>query len=334
MSKRRISDQQSRRIHARRSQSASGTDALLNDDGTLGAEQAGIVISRFSRHVDVEGEDGVVQRCHLRTHLEQLVCGDHVRWRASTPSNSQSHGVVVAALPRKTLLARPDDRGRLKPIAANVDRMFIVIAPQPEPFPQLIDRYMVAAENDKLEAILVLNKTDLLTAYNEESIDALLARYEKIGYRTLRTCQTDADSLVHLQNELNHHASVFVGQSGVGKSSLINVLLPGVNIRVGELSEAEAKGKHTTTTSRLYHFPAGGDLIDSPGIRDFSLSHLNAEKIADGFREFHALLGQCQFRDCRHSEEPNCAYKMAAAEEKIDPVRWESYLAIRQSPSE
>jgi ribosome biogenesis GTPase len=327
MSKRRISDQQSRRIQSRRTQAT----PLAGDSDTLGAEQHGLIISRFGKQVDVEDDNGHVQRCYLRTHLDQLACGDRVLWRASLATDA-SAGVVVAALPRKNVLARPDDRGRLRPVAANVDRMFIVIAPQPEPFTNLIDRYLVNAETDKLEALLVLNKTDLLNGdANSEAIETLLARYEKIGYRVLRTCCKDAQSLLALQNELPGYTSVFVGQSGVGKSSLINTLMPGLAIRVGELSEAEAKGKHTTTTSRLYHFPAGGELIDSPGIRDFSLSHLNEAQIADGFRDLHPFLGHCQFRDCRHREEPVCALKQAAETGAIDATRWHSYLAIRES---
>lgn len=327
MSKRRISDQQSRRIQARRAQSVKAAD-----DGNLGAEQNGIVISRFGKQADVECSEGIVRRCYLRTHLEHLVCGDQVIWRAD--NSEQSAGVVVADLPRKNVLARPDDRGRLKPVAANVDRMFIVIAPQPEPFTNLIDRYLINAENDKLDALIILNKTDLLTPENTAATEALLSRYENLGYRILRTSCRDASSLQNLQAELTGFTSVFVGQSGVGKSSLIGELIPDLDIRIGELSEAEVKGRHTTTTSRLYHFSAGGNLIDSPGIRDFSLSHLTAEQITDGFREFHSLFGQCQFRDCKHREEPGCALKTAAEEQKIDSVRWNSYLAIRQSIEE
>ena len=314
MAKRRLSEQQTRRIRDqqhRRAQRAADGD--ISGDGDLGPEQSGLVISHFGTQLDVEvleGEQrGDIVRCRLRTNLDALVTGDRVVWQ---PRLDGDGGVVVASLPRHSLLSRPDSHSGLpRPVAANIDQILVVIAPQPEPFANLIDRYLVAAEACDIEPILLLNKSDLLDANNRSPIDALLATYRNIGYRVLCASTVDRNGLDELRARLDDRISVFVGQSGVGKSSLISTLLPGEEIRVGELSQAVSKGRHTTTTARLFHLPGGGDLIDSPGIREFGVGHLSRTDIEAGFRELRPLLGRCRFRNCRHDAEPGCAVREA-----------------------
>ncbi|WP_421682555.1 small ribosomal subunit biogenesis GTPase RsgA [Stutzerimonas urumqiensis] len=300
------------------------------EGGDLGPEEPGLVMAHFGVQVEVEALEGdhagQVFRCHLRANLPTLVTGDGVVWRPGADGS----GVIVAQLPRRSELCRPDSRGQLKPVAANVDRIVIVFAPVPEPHANLIDRYLVAAEHAGIEPLLLLNKADLI-APDDSQLPQLLAAYRQLGYRILEVSAHDGAGLDALQSELDDHTSVFVGQSGVGKSSLVNRLLPDADTRVGALSELTGKGTHTTTTARLFHFPGGGHLIDSPGIREFALSHVSRDDVEAGFIEFRELLGRCRFRDCRHDREPGCALLAALEEGRIQPQRMASYRHIISS---
>ncbi|MAC33197.1 MAG: ribosome biogenesis GTPase RsgA [Haliea sp.] len=330
MSKRKLTRQQAWRIEKiqaerrdRARKRAERSDEAL-ESGTLGEEQSGLVIAHFGTQVEIEGEDKRIQRCHLRANLESLVTGDEVAWCPGEPT-----GVVVARHPRRSELLRPTQHGGLKPVAANVDRIFVVIAPLPPPHANLIDRYLVAAEAVNIEPVLLVNKTDLLEDNPElqREMDALLAPYAALGYLQVRA-SSRRGGLEDLQAALAGQVSILVGQSGVGKSSLVNALLPGVDLQVGPLSNQGDKGTHTTTTARLFHLPAGGSLIDSPGIREFGLWHMQRDQVEWGFREFRALLGHCRFRDCRHEQEPGCAILEAAAAGRIHPARLDSYRHI------
>lgn len=332
MSRRKLSQQQQWRIekiHGERASRAARrgerADALLTE-GDLGPERHGIVIAHYGTQILVEGDDGNSQRCHVRANLDALVTGDAVVWREGNPT-----GVIVALEPRRSLLQRPDAYGRMKPVAANIDYLLIVIAPEPAPFGNLIDRYLVAAEHAQLRPVLVLNKCDLIRDGAHADVAALVARYQALGYEVIRASCAHNAGLDALKAKLAGHVSVFVGQSGVGKSSLINALAPQANSKVGELSEAAAKGRHTTTTAQLYHFPSGGDLIDSPGIREFALTHVDANDVAAGFIEFLPHLGKCRFRDCSHREEPGCALRAAFDRGDIGAARWASFWQIIDS---
>ncbi len=299
-------------------------------DDNLGSEKQGLVIAHYGATLDIEtiNEPGIAHRCHLRSNLPPLVTGDRVVWR---PSKKESSGVVVALEERQSLLTRPDNHGRIKPVAANIDYIVLVIAPVPIPLTNLIDRYLVAAETLGIEPVLLLNKVDLLDEEGMELVNGMLAIYEELGYTVLRASTKTEDGMKPLKTLLDEHVSVFVGQSGVGKSSLVNVLLPGIDTKVGPLSESTGKGMHTTTAAKLFHFPAGGMLIDSPGIREFGLWHIEPEQVLEGFREFRPFLGYCRFRDCKHEQEPNCALLKALDEGYILEERMFSYRQILNS---
>ena len=301
--------------------------------GELSSEQLGLIICRYSKHFEVEaleGDDkGVIHLCVARTNLGTIVAGDHVIWRAATKET----GVIESRVERSSILERPDNFGNLKAVAANIDQMLIVIAPEPAPQPNLIDRYLVAAELMTIRPILVLNKADLVNDDNREYLAALLARYKSLGYDTesIISSRHQAADLAGLPDLVKQRTSIVVGQSGVGKSSFINTLLPEAELAVGDLSHATREGTHTTTKAKLFPLPRGGKLIDSPGNRDFSLWHINIEQLQRGFVEIAHLLGDCKFRNCKHELEPGCAILNAVESGKIGPERLSSYERTKEA---
>lgn len=289
-----------------------------------GDTRTGRVIRHHGRSALVEDPAGERRECTARKRIRDLACGDRVEWSPA----GEAQGVIEQVLPRDSVLTRPDHRGRPRALAANVDQLLIVIAPEPEPTAALIDRYLIAAELMPARPALILNKTDRLSAANRADIDALLAEFTALGIPAAGVNTREPGALQPLTELLATHTSILVGQSGVGKSSLINALLPEHDIRVGELSEASGQGRHTTSDTTLYHLPGGGELIDSPGVRDFHLWHIDKAELARGFREFRDYTGQCRFHNCRHLNEPGCAVQAAANAGAISARRLESYRQL------
>ena len=318
MSKRRISHQQTARIEKKqqnyRQQACSGIDVATAD---------GLVIKRFSRHALVEDRHGARIHCSIRPTLDTLVAGDRVIWQAE----GVAQGVVVSRYPRESVLGRPDKRGQLKPIAANITQAMIVVAPKPAIAWPLLDSYLVMAEYLNLRACIVLNKTDLASdALREE-----LSQYHSaLDYCLILTGRDQKKGYEDLQAALNNNTSVFVGQSGVGKSSLISQMLPNEPsiIHVADISVKSELGCHTTSNSCLYHLPGGGALIDSPGVREFGLWHMPANEIASGYREFRPFLSKCKFRNCNHRDAPGCALLEAVKNKNVSRQRYENYVKI------
>lgn len=356
MSKRKLNRRQKWRIEkiqAEKAARAEKKEKKLKDDinlTDLGHEQLGLVIAHYGQTVDIEPADqeavyqktlnqkipeeepnlesNTIHRCHVRANVGSLVTGDKVVWRAAKDGS----GVIETRLDRNSLLQRPDNYGQLKPVAANIDRIIIVVATEPTPYANLIDRYLVAAETVKIKPAILFNKSDLINDSNREAIEQLYSSYSELGYEVLKT---SAEEVEHCESTLlewlKSYTSVFVGQSGVGKSSLIRSILGDQTIRVGALSEVSRKGTHTTTTAKLFHIPGGGKIVDSPGIREFGLWHINEQELLEGFIELRPHIGYCRFRDCKHINEPNCAIIKAYEENKISESRMTSYQRIRET---
>ena len=345
MPKRKLNKQQRLRIADNRAAVAE------TDNGEL---LSGLVVTHFGKAVEVVALDGdgdhgddsglndvrqhseQAVRCHFRANLPTIVCGDRVLWRAA--DNVDDSGVIESLLPRRSLLQRPRPYQDPKPVAANIDHIFIVIAAQPAPIARLIDRYLIAAENADIGVSLLLNKTDLLTeAGDTEEIDELLTLYDALGYNIYRHSLHSEATQRHgeaLALALTGKTSILVGQSGVGKSSIINAFSGDESAQVGDISSANDKGRHTTTTAQLYTLETasgGASVIDSPGIREFGLWHLSAEEIIYGLREFRRAATKCKFRDCQHGQSAGCAIQAAYDCGTIHPSRMSSYRQILDS---
>ncbi len=245
-----------------------------------------------------------------------------MQWR---PPSQVGEAVVTEVLSRESELRRPNKRGRTEVIAANISQILVVVALRPPPDPFLVDRYLAAAELMGVKAGIVGNKQDLPDSLEAE-ID--LGEYRSIGYPVVRTSATEGDGLEDLRALLRREISILAGQSGAGKSSLLNALLPGLELATGELSEATGLGRHTTSASVLHHVPGSGDIIDSPGVRDYSPAPVPEREVPAGFREFAAPAESCRFADCQHLEEPDCGVKQAVAAEQISPRRYRSYRQL------
>jgi ribosome biogenesis GTPase / thiamine phosphate phosphatase len=300
------------------------------------AQAAGLVIANHGRMLLVEAADGEVVQCAARRTAGAVVCGDRVAWEP------QAHGdaVITAVLPRETLLSRPDPRGKPKLLCANVDRVVVTGAlparggDDDERGPlnlDLINSYLVAAELLGIDAAIIVNKIDLADVARRARLETQLAPYRAAGYPVVAASAKTGDGFDRLRDLLTGHRSVLVGESGVGKSSLIERLVPGHDIRIGELSRGGGKGRHTTTVAMLFHLADGGDIIDSPGVREFRLWPVEPGELARGFREFREHLGRCRYRDCRHVDEPGCALAAAADRGLIARARLDGYRALLKS---
>lgn len=277
----------------------------------------GQVVAAFGRHYDVELPDGQVLECVPRGKKSEVACGD----RVEIQRNSETQGVIELILPRTSLLYRSVAH-REKLIAANVSQLIVVVATEPSFSDELLARSLLAAHHQKLDTLIVLNKCDLPAEIARQQ----LAPYATAGYPILEL--SARQTAAPLRPLLQGKRSVLIGQSGMGKSTLINTLLPEAHAVTREISSVLDSGKHTTTHARLYHLDAESDIIDCPGVQAFGLHHLTLGDIELGFPEFAPYHGQCRFHDCRHLHEPDCAIRKAAEAGKIDKRRLELFQQI------
>lgn len=284
-------------------------------------ENAPLTVTAARGHrLELEAADG--RRLPARTKGKRLrvVCGDRVE---AAPIPGEADWLVKAVMPRHNVLARIDARGRPESLAANLDQLVVTAAVLPEPDFFIVDRYLCAAELMGIEAAVVFNKTDL-----EHAEPAEPAGYEAVGYPLLRVSAETGSGIEALAGQLAGRVSMLVGQSGVGKSSLINAVVPAAAQRVGAVSEARREGRHTTVAAEMIALPRGGRLIDSPGVRDFA-PHIAADvDVGAGFREIRRAAAGCRFNDCLHRSEPACAVRAAVEAGEISEQRYTSYRRL------
>lgn len=320
MPKRRLSQRQKERISSiqerRRRRLEERTERILDELDECQPHD-GLVVVRHGANLAVEDAQGRVRHCLARQNIGHPVCGDRVVWQSS----GEDRGVVTAILERKTLLSRPDYSGRDKPLAANLTQLVVLLAPYPEPSEYLVDQYLAAAELMGLEPLIVCNKIDLLDSMGLDALRERLVRYQAIDYPLVWLSLKGRTDIAPVAELLAHETSILVGQSGVGKSSLVKALLPDRDIQIGRLSKATGLGRHTTSAATCYRLPTGGYLIDSPGVRSFRLAVAERAHLERGFREIAPLVGCCRFANCRHEHEPGCALEQAVSDGRIHPER-------------
>jgi ribosome biogenesis GTPase len=282
------------------------------------AIENGRVVAAYGRRYRVELADGRELECVTRGRKSDIACGDRVRLSLTGAGSA----VIESVEPRRTLFYRSDAR-REKLIAANVTQILIVVATQPPYYADLVNRCLVGAEAAGIAALIVLNKIDLPQA---DAVSASLDLYRALRYPVVPL--SAKRDLTPLKSHLTGHLSVLVGQSGMGKSTIVNGLAPQAAARVAEISAALGSGRHTTTHAELYHLAGNADIIDSPGLQEFGLHHLSPEATASAFPEFRPFLGHCRFRNCGHLAEPGCAIADALAEGRLDASRVASYRQL------
>jgi len=289
------------------------------------AVEAIIRVSYGNRGIaELPGGDQV--ECTFRRSVGRPLCGDLVRLETAGASTL----AVSRILPRRNVFVRADQQKLKQPVASNLDVVAIVLAPRPAPSRDLVERYLIAVHSLGIEPLLVINKAELLTATDRSATPPFkrIEDYRHLGYCVVEVSCKAAPGVDALIPELHQRTSILVGQSGVGKSSLANRLIPDLQLQTGALSRATGKGIHTTTTTIMYTLPDGSRLIDSPGVWEYGLWEMEVGELAAGFPEFAAYRGKCRFNDCRHRGEPGCALAEAARDGRIAAWRFESYQRL------
>ena len=295
----------------------------MSDDA---AEVAARVIESFGRRVTVATADGATFPAELFGKRLTCVCGDEVMIRPPSRSSGDVAKVVTVA-PRRTAFARTDSRGRTEPLAANLSLLAVIIAPEPVPDPYIADRYLAGAALAGITGIVVVNKSELPSAADDE-FQAYVSEYDAAGYEVLRLSAHSSDTVMQLKARLDGAVAMLVGQSGMGKSTLTNALAPESSRPTRTISESTGEGRHTTVSTALFRIPGSGELIDSPGVRDYAPPPVEDSQVQFGWPEILALSPQCRFNNCLHLREPRCAVTAAVAAGTLSSRRYESYKRL------
>lgn len=292
---------------------------MVTNNNAQTKAQSGLVVAAHGRHYIVEAPGGALLLCYPRGKKSKCACGDRVTFERS----GDQQGAIIEVLPRTSLLFR-SDRHRQKMIAANVTQAVIVVAAKPAFHEDLLLRCLIACEQQHIKGLIVLNKTDLIA--ESAATARRLELYELLGYPVVAlSAKQDVAPLVAA---LSGQRNAIVGQSGMGKSTIVNALVPDAKARTAEFSATLDAGKHTTTSARLYHVDADTSIIDSPGMQTFGLHHLSQTDLVNAFPEFRSLLGGCRFDNCRHTVEPGCAILAAVERKEIEKRRWDAYRVL------
>jgi ribosome biogenesis GTPase len=282
-----------------------------------------VIIATFSRRMRLRLVTGEDVDARIKGKRIRPVCGDRV---LAKPLEDESDWLITEILPRDNSLNRPNMRGQTEILAANVDLLVVVAATSPEPDWYIVDRYLCAAEAMRIMAVVVFNKTDLLERGDE--FDSALSDYRNIDYPVVSCSAVDGENIHAVASAIERHTAIVVGQSGVGKSSIINQLLGGEQQRTAEISNKTGEGRHTTVNSMMLTLPGGGHVIDSPGVRDYAPALQSTTEVIQGFREIETAGQDCRFANCKHLREPGCAVKDRVDSGAISARRYESYRRL------
>lgn len=281
------------------------------------------VIATYSRRMRLRMQDGTEVDARIKGKKLRPVCGDVV---AAEAIDNEDDWLITDVLDRRNSLTRPNMRGKTEVLAANIELLLAVAAPSPKPDWFVVDRYLAAAENMDVPAAIVFNKTDLGSGATDAH--ATLHEYQNVGYGVTFCSAEDGSGIDDVKRMIDAHIAIVVGQSGVGKSSIINVLLGGEEQRTAEISAKTGEGRHTTVNSMMLDLPGGGYVIDSPGVRDYAPALESPDRVVRGFREIENAGHECRFANCRHLQEPGCAVKTAVDSDEISARRYESYRRL------
>ncbi|GAC1329200.1 MAG: small ribosomal subunit biogenesis GTPase RsgA [Steroidobacteraceae bacterium] len=279
----------------------------------------GTVLASYGRGVLVQAGETTLH-CELSGRKQRIICGDHVTWAYPPAADAPS---VESVQPRRNLIERIDARGRAEPVAANIDRLAIVVAAEPAPDWFLVDRYWAGAVLKDIDGVMIVNKLDL----GMQAIQPELETYRSLHLQCVEVGAHSGAGIAELRHTLAAGVTLLVGQSGVGKSSLVNALAPAAAAQTAALTRDD-EGRHTTTTARWYTLDAASAIIDAPGVRDFAPPASLVRAAERGFIEIHALGVGCRFKDCRHMEEPGCAVRSAVLNRQVSARRYESYRRL------
>ncbi|MBT5219138.1 MAG: ribosome small subunit-dependent GTPase A [Woeseia sp.] len=293
---------------------------------TVEVQQECLVVGVYSRRMTLQLEHHGEINARIKGKKIRPVCGDRV---IAEPIQNEPDWLITSICSRRNELNRPNNRGRKEILAANLDLIIAMAAVEPEPDWFIVDRYIAAAEFMDAKAAVVLNKSDLRDPSSDTK--AILDDYAKIGYSVLTCSAESGANLPQIEALVDGKIAIIVGQSGVGKSSVINEIIRDGEQRTGELSKGSGEGRHTTVNSVMLEFAGGGAVIDSPGVRDYAPSIENIQDISQGFREIQEHDQNCRFANCIHLREPNCAVKNAVDEGTISTRRYESYRRLRNT---